>query len=257
MSNLVNIYRHKSSVINDAFDSAVFNLCMNKERHGYKLFYLCGSEPGVGTTSIAVELSISLSVSGWKTLLLDGDLRKDNSCKRLNEEAGVGLADFIKDKATISEIINHTNWENLSYISCGNVEDDNPMKMLYSSNLANLFQDVNDKFDYIIIDGPAISSSVDSNFYSLRADATILVAAMDGSKKKYLEQAYERLVSNQANIIGVIENKVKMSEYRQYVKDYDYFKKYEHAYKNKEKKKTVISQKSSSQDKENRNENNL
>ncbi len=223
MSNFVKVYRNKSSVVNDAFDNAVFNLCMNKERHGYKMFYLCGCEPRVGTTSVAVELSISLSVSGWKTLLLDGDLRKGNDYKRLNEEAFVGLADYINGKVSEDQIIHATNWDNLKYISCGNIGDDNPLKMLYSARMADLIQSLNEKFEYIIIDGPALSSSVDSGFYSLRSDATVLVAAMDGSHKKYLEQAYRRLIKNDANVIGVIENKVSMKEYRQYTKDYDYF----------------------------------
>ena len=223
MAQQVKVYRSENSVINDAFDGTVFNLCMNKERHGYKVFYLCGCEPGVGTTSVAVELSISLSVSGWNTLLVDGDLRKDNSYKRLNEEAGVGIADYINGRAARDDIIHETNWDNLHYISCGNVEADNPLKMLYSSRMTELLEGLNGLFDYVIIDGPSISTSVDSNFYSLRADATILVAAMDGSRKKYLEQAYKRLVQNEANVIGVIENKVSVKEYRQYTKDYDYF----------------------------------
>ncbi len=223
MDKVVKVYRNKSPIINDAFDNAVFNLCMNKERHDYKVFYLCGCEPCVGTTSVAVELSISLAVSGWKTLLLDGDLRKGNSYKRLNENAVVGLSDYINGKRELNDIIHRTNWENLLYISCGNVGEGVPLKMLYSSKMSQALQKLKDVFDYIIIDGPAISSSVDSEFYSLRADATILVAAMNNAQKKHLEQAYQRLTENEANVIGVIENKVSLKEYREYTKDYDYF----------------------------------
>ncbi len=223
MSNIVNIYRNTNSIVTDAFDSAVFNICMHKERHGYNTFYLCGCEPRVGTTCVAVELSVSLALSGWKTLLLDGNLRKDNSYKRLNEESRVGLADYLMGYAVEEEIVHETNWDNLSYISCGNIED-NPLKMLYSAKMANLTKNLSSSFDYVIIDGPSITSSVDSDFYSLRSDATILIAAMDGSQKKHLESAYNRLIKNEANVIGVIENKVSMTEYRDYNKDYDYFK---------------------------------
>ena len=35
---------------------------------------------------MVMELAISLSCAGWKTVILDGDLRKGNNYKRLNAD---------------------------------------------------------------------------------------------------------------------------------------------------------------------------
>ncbi len=224
MKNIVEIYRNNSSLVNDAFDNAVLNLCINKEKYGYKVFYICGCETGVGATSVSVELSISLAGAGLKTLLFDGDLRKDGRFKHLNEETGKGIADYIIGKTGLDEIINETNRENLFYISGGIHHVDSTLKILYSSKMGEMLEKFSNDFDYVIIDGPSISSSVDSSFYGQRADATILVASMDGAKKKYLEQAYERLLKSEVNVIGVIANKAGLEAYKEYAKDYDYFK---------------------------------
>ena len=57
----VELYRCKNQHVTDAYDKAVFNICLQREKNGYKSFHLCGCEPGVGTTSVVMELAISLS----------------------------------------------------------------------------------------------------------------------------------------------------------------------------------------------------
>jgi Mrp family chromosome partitioning ATPase len=94
--------------------------------------------------------------------------------------------------------------------------------MLYANNLQIFIKKSSQEYDYIIMDVPSISASVDSLILSVKADATILVAALDGQNKKYLENARKKLIKEGANVIGVIQNKVDVKEYRKYTKDYDY-----------------------------------
>ncbi len=54
----VELYRCKNQHVTDAYDKAVFNICLQREKNGYKSFHLCGCEPGVGTTSVVMELAI-------------------------------------------------------------------------------------------------------------------------------------------------------------------------------------------------------
>ena len=44
----VELYRCKNQHVTDAYDKAVFNICLQREKNGYKSFHLCGCEPGVG-----------------------------------------------------------------------------------------------------------------------------------------------------------------------------------------------------------------
>lgn len=230
MNKTIELYQTSNSVVIDAFDNVVANVCLHREKNGYKSFMLTGCEPSVGTTTIAVELSIALARTGWRTLLLDADMRKNTAYKRLNENIFVGLTDYILGKTDEASIIYGTNTDLLDYIPCGNIKGNNPLRMLYSHRTTKLLSVLNSAYDFILIDVPALNSSVDPHILSVKADATILVAALDGSSKKYLEEARERLIKDGANIIGVIQNKVSMEAYKDYLKDYDYFteKKYLH-----------------------------
>lgn len=224
MNNIIiNLYRTTNSVVVDAFDNVVANICLQHDRKGYKSFLLTGCEPGVGTTTVAVELAISLSQTGWKTLLLDADMRKNSAYKRLSENVIIGLTDYISGKANEENIVYRTNMELLNYIPCGNVRDINPLRMLYSQHMAKLLSILNDTYDYVIIDVPAVNSSVDPHILSVKADAAILVATLNGASRKYLEEARDRLVKDGANIIGVIQNRVSTEAYKEYIKDFDYF----------------------------------
>lgn len=237
MSNRITLYRCENKIVNDAFDNIVANICLQKEKKGYKSFLLTGCEAGVGTTTIAVELAISLSMAGWKTLLLDCDMRKDTEYKRLNKDAKKGLTDYVKGLATMDDIICRTNWSLLDFIPGGSIEDENPLRMLYSQNLTNLMELLTDEYDYIILDVPSVNSSVDSHILSVKCDATLLVASLDGNSKKYLENSRDTLLKDGANLIGVIGNMVSLDQYKHYIKDYDYFNKQKYARRHKNKTK--------------------
>ena len=224
MNNVINLYRCKDEIVNDAYDRAVVNIYLQKEKKGYKSFLLCGSEAGVGTTSTSVELAISLSVAGWKTILVDGDLRKGSKYKRLNEDAKQGLSDYICSRARLEDCIYSTNWELLHYIPCGISKEESPVRMLCSANMDKVMKKLQDEYDFVIIDVPSLNSAVDAQILTVKTDATILVTALHSSKRRCLEEARKQLVKAGGNLIGVIENKVDMEEYKKYIKDYDYFK---------------------------------
>lgn len=233
MKNTINLYRSRDQVVNDAFDRAIVNIYVKREKRGYKSFVLCGSEAAVGTTSVAVEMAIALSVAGWKTILIDGDLRKLANYKRLNQKVENGLADYVLEDADASDIIYRTNWTSLDYIPCGVNASESPVRILCSVKMEKLMSDLRKQYDYIIVDAPSINSSVDGQIFATKADATILVAAMNSSSKKNLTEAKKKFEDAGANVIGVIENMVEIDEYKKYIKDYDYFKKQKYVKKAK------------------------
>lgn len=223
MSKIIELYHNKDVAVNSAYENTVLNISLKKEQNGYKSFVLCGCEPAVGTTSTVVELAIALSVSGAKTLILDGDFKKGKVYKRMNNDISYGLADYIKNEAELKEIIYQTNWGNLNYIPCGESLASDSLKLLYSPQFSKVMKEIKDIYDYILIDAPSLSVSLDAVFFAMKTDAVILVAAIDGAKKKYLELARKQLIDSGSNLIGIIQNKVSLKEYKQYTKDYDYF----------------------------------
>jgi len=233
MDSVVTLYRNGNSIVTDAFDRTIFNICLQKEKNGHKTFLLCGCEPRVGTTTVSVELSIALSLAGWNVLLMDGDFRKDKEYKRLNDGLAIGMADYIAGKAEKKDIIKRTNWDGLDYLPSGNVDEATPMNLLYANKMVNIIDEVKNDYDFILVDAPALSAAVDASVFAVQTDATILIAGMNGKKRRLLEQAYEQLVSSNINVIGVIENRIAMEEYKNYISNFNYFRNKQYAKKKK------------------------
>lgn len=83
--NKIQFYQNNDTTITNAYDHVVFNIIEQQTLYGYKSFVLCGCEPGVGTTTIVIELGILLAHLGKRVLLLDGDYRRLSSHKRLHD----------------------------------------------------------------------------------------------------------------------------------------------------------------------------
>jgi capsular exopolysaccharide synthesis family protein len=230
------IYKKDSFVLKDAFDEAVVNLHILKRQNGYKSFAICGCEAGDGNTTIAISLAVALADSGWKTVLIDGDMRKKNKYKRLNENAEAGLSDYLMGKSELDKVIYETTTENLSYIPCGELID-NPVRLLCSGKMDDARGSFATLFDYIIFDMPAINVAADAKAIATNADATILVSAMGKTTKKGLVEAANTLIKAKANLIGTIVNKIDMDQYVDYHEDYDYFQNKRYAQEIKKKNK--------------------
>lgn len=232
----LDIYKNESFVLNDAFDQAVMNLHILKKQNGYKSFVICGCEAGDGTTTVAINLAAAIANSGWKTVLVDGDMRKKNNYKRLNENAAEGLSDYLLGRISIEDVIYETTTENLSYIPCGELID-NPVRLLCSEKMNTLREELSKEFDYIIYDMPAINAAMDAKVIATEADATILVSSIGKTSKKGLVESANTLNEVKANLIGTIINKIDMDQYVACHEDYDYFQNERYVKKISKKKK--------------------
>lgn len=230
------IYKNDNYVLNDAFDQAVMNLHILKKQHGYKSFVVCGCEAGDGSTTVSINLAAALASSGWKTVLVDGDMRKKNRYKRLNANTKYGLSDYLMGKIAFDKIIAETTTENLSYIPCGELID-NPVRLLVSDKMNEVKKELAKSFDFIIFDMPAIKAAMDAKVIAVNVDATILVSAIGETSKNGLVDAANALTEVKANLVGTIINKTDMDQYVMYHEDYDYFQNEKYAKKSGKKAK--------------------
>lgn len=225
MKQLQYIYQNNNAILNDAFDRLVAQLYIKKQKDNVKSVVICGTEPGVGTTTIAINLAISMSNSGWKTLLVDCDLRKADKNKRLSEESAKGLVDYFDGSSSVNEITIPTNYDSLKYIA-GGAADVNSVSPFCSSKMKALVDELNENYDYIIFDMPSMTTALDASVVGCVVDGVIMVTSQQkGYTKKAIVDAKKQLDSAGANILGIIVNKVEHAEYRRAMKNYDYFRK--------------------------------
>jgi septum site-determining protein MinD len=155
--------------------------------------FMTAFKGGVGVTSCAFGLGAALSVSGHKTLILDGDDR----CACAFDVAGISgrkvytLGDAEKGACRFKQCaVNHPKLTNLYFISCLGREN----KRTDDSAVASL----DGLFDYIICDGVAMNS----------CDRALVVTDPYFPSVKSAESCIAFLRDNKFGKVEIIVNKV-------------------------------------------------
>lgn len=224
MNKLLDLYTNKNQAFLDAIDNLAVNIHLKKKILGFTSITLCGATPAAGTTTMAINLAISTSLSGWKTILIDADLRKGTKYKRLNDKVEVGLANYLKDDLAVKDIIYATNYEGLHYIPCGTIER-STVSLLCSQRLELLHEILKSSYDFVFFDASALNTTVDASIIASVTDTTVILVGYGMTEKEELQSAITKLKASGANILGAAVNIVNLSEYETYLKDYDYYKK--------------------------------
>lgn len=224
----IDLYSNTSQVMNDAIDRIVVEI-HNKRKNdeGAQKILLTGCGPQCGTTSVSIGLGIAFASAKWKTLIIDCDLRKMTSYKKLNDQTDKGLSDFLlgesdTDKNDFEEIIYSTNFENLSYIPCGKYAA-SPARLFCSGMMKELLQYVNENYDYVVFDFPSVSVAPDAQILFGEVDGIILISALESVTKRQIRDAKRKVSPFSEKYYGMIINKIDMSLYKKYVKRFDYY----------------------------------
>lgn len=218
-----NVYNHDNQAVQDAYAMLTANIHLIDEKSKFKSIVLTSCKPGVGKTTIAISLALSMATAGWRVLLIDADMRKPSESKRLNNESLLGFSDCLSHERDISEVLCKTNVSNLTYVSCGR-NTSNPISLLCSIRFKEFMNNVRNDFDFIIFDTPSLSSVADASLIAAKADSTLIVVKMGETKITTLKPAIDQLEKVNSNILGVVLSKVKKREYRKHFEAFDYFK---------------------------------
>ena len=220
MEKVKDIYKFNDRTLSEAFNRLAVEVNMLKDKNGYHSFAICGIDQGAGTTTIAINLAIAAGMTGWKTLFVDGDLRKKSEFKHLSRGEELGLSDYLAGNSDLQAITMKTDLEAMNFIPCGTVLD-NPVSLLCGNRLNQFLEETSAAYDLIIWDTVAVNVSVDTTLIAAGADAVILVASQ-GQSRDALQNARRILTDADANIVGVVANGVDRDEYE---KNYSIYKK--------------------------------
>lgn len=187
------------------------------------------AEPADGKSTTAINLAVTMAQAGRKVLLVDADLRKPASHKKLGMERRPGLVEALfneSDSKNKALKTHSTAIDNLELLPAG-TSAPNPSELLGSKSMRDFIVRLRDQYDIVIFDTPPVLAATDAVLLSTQCDATILVAAAGETKDFEFDMARESLLGVGAKIIGVVLNRFDLT------KAYGYRYRYVSAYKDK------------------------
>lgn len=194
---------------NNVISEAIKNLSVSIQYNSKDsdTFLITSPLEGEGKTFVASNLAISFVQKGKKILLIDGNLRKGDIAQLFNLPKAPGLSDYlINDDENIDDLIKETEIAQLSIITAGN-NSLYPSELLLSDKFIKLIEDMKERYDVVLIDGPSLVVS-DAIILSKAVDHTIMVASCKETGKDDLKKAIKVIDNVNGNILGVLLNKV-------------------------------------------------
>lgn len=164
---------------------------------------------GEGKSLCAMNHAVSLAMQGYRTLLLDADMRKPGLSREhlMEGHSNRGLGDFLGGEAQAADACFRTTVPKLFLMSSGDLKD-NASELLSGTRFPALLEDAYRWFDRIVIDAPAVLSASDAQAIARYADRTCLVVSEAGGDRRELRQTAELLRSTGANLVGFVWNEV-------------------------------------------------
>lgn len=215
-SALATAGKHTSSA-NEAYRSCRTAMLFLAKEHNAKIILLTSPSAGDGKSTTATNVAISFAQAGYKTILIDADLRRPRCHVYLGQDKAPGLKDLMTKTTDHHGLIRAIeDYENLHLLSSGG-HPSNPTEFFESQQFKKLLADLRSEFDFIIIDSPPVLPVADATALSTMVDMVFLVLRIRKGVELASEKAIELLRMVDGNILGVIVNGV---EKRSYYSDY-------------------------------------
>lgn len=194
-----------------------------------------GANPGDGKTTTCVNIAITLAQANNRVLLIDADMRKPTVHKYFDIESRVGLSNALSGMNPLSECVKKSNnIQNLWVITSGLLPP-NPSEMLSSVKMEELLTQLEQSYDYIVIDSPPINVVTDALPISKLVDGVVIVANQYITRYPDIGRAVSSLRFANANIIGFVLNKTQKVTNKRFNKNYTYSYKYKYKSSNETK----------------------
>ncbi|MEG4280099.1 AAA family ATPase [Microcoleus sp. MON1_C1] len=163
-----------------------------------KVVLLTSAAPLEGKSFSAYNLAIASARSGKRTLLIEADLRSPSNVESLKIAADpLATVEPLHYYGNISEcVLLVPEVENLYVVpSPGFLRQ--ASAVLESSEMRRLFEDVRNRFDFVVVDSPALSECNDALTLEPYTDGMILVARPGYTLSSMLSEAADQLLESE------------------------------------------------------------
>lgn len=204
------------SVLGESFRILRTNLnylVKNKKRAGKAVrVFVTSTVKGEGKTFISFNTVLALADTKKKILVVGADIRNPQLHRYLqNNKNQKGLSEFLYDDSLVfSDVVNTVQFNNneIHYVTSGRIPP-NPSELLMNGRLEVLLDEVEDYYDYIIVDTAPTMLVTDTQIICESADVTIYVVRSGYTEKELLNYSKGLKKDGKIKNMAVVLNDVK------------------------------------------------
>jgi non-specific protein-tyrosine kinase len=188
-----------------------------------KTLVMTSPGPSEGKSVSLANLAVVMAQSGMRVILVDTDLRRPVQHKIFGLPNRHGFSDAILNpNPGVDEHLQKTGIENLLLLSSGALPP-NPAELLGSERMKELIEELKNRADLVLFDSPPALVVTDAAILGTRIDGVILVNDAGRTRTNEARRAAEELRRVNANLLGVVLNRLSMGSGGYYYYYYYYY----------------------------------
>ena len=209
------------SAIAESFRNLRSSLFLKLKAEKSRVIIVTSSQPKDGKSFVSFNLAASIAIVGYKTIIIDCDLRKPTLHEKFKEDNSKGISNFMVNNASVREITRNTSVENLSFIPAGPLLP-NPSELIESGALDELIISLKKDYEYIIIDTSPVGLVADATQLIRYASQILLVSRLNYTRKDIMENVLKNFSLNKITNYDAVLNGLPLntSPYRHYTSYY-------------------------------------
>ena len=172
-----------------------------------KMIAVTSSLPGEGKTTTSVCLARQLALAGYRTLLIDCDLRHRSLSKLLRLSDGPGLVEVLDGRVSMVDALHRDEASGLDVLPIS-VTRDVPNNVFMSDASNSLLSLARGRYDVVVLDTPPVLPVADTTALAPKADAVLYLTRWRRTPAKAVEAGLRLLAHVKAPVAGVVLTQV-------------------------------------------------
>ncbi|PYP74488.1 MAG: hypothetical protein DMD41_01560 [Gemmatimonadetes bacterium] len=163
---------------------------------------------GEGKSFVTSNLAQAFADVGYRTLLIDGDVRLGVLHRALRGTRRPGLTDLLASRATVDQVVQGTPHQLLSFIGAGSRMHRGP-ELLCSVAMPRLITVMRPSYDVILVDSAPLAAGVDPYALGTATGSMLLVLRTGVTDRTLAEAKVEVLHRLPIRVLGAVLNDVR------------------------------------------------
>jgi capsular exopolysaccharide synthesis family protein len=167
---------------------------------------ITASSHGEGATTTAINLALVAAETGLRVLLVEADLRYPSAAAYLKVRDAPGLIAAISNPGPLADAVRYLPGHAVDVLAAGGTTA-NPGELISSPEMAEMVATMVAKYDFVVLDAPAVLTSTDAAVLARHTDGVLVVVDTRKTKRRDLAAATASLHRAGAPLLGVVLNK--------------------------------------------------
>jgi polysaccharide biosynthesis transport protein len=199
------------SPLGEAFRFLRTNMLLPASGTEPRTVLVTSAEPGVGKSTVLVNLAATVAQGGAKVVVVDADLRRPSLHQAFHIVNDQGLSGLLRSRVTAASLLRDTPIAHVKALTSGPALLD-PAEALSQSRMRDVIQELTQTADMVLLDSPPVLAVADAAILAPLVDGVVIVVGCDRTPRSHALRSLQQIESVGGKPLGFVFNQIRIQD---------------------------------------------